>query len=319
MQLNDDITCIDTHQIRSGLAASYLIGHAGHYAFIETGTSLSVPSLLQELDARGIDRAKVDYVMPTHVHLDHAGGAGALMQALPAARLVVHPRGARHLIDPSKLIAGATAVYGEDMMHRMYGEIVPVPESRVIVAAVDGKRDDVIDLGGRKLVLVDAPGHARHHYAVWDALSRGWFTGDSFGVSYRDFDYNGQHYLIPTTTPVQFEPEVWLQTLDRLLAPDPQYMYLTHFGRVDQVAQLTEDLRRNLQAYPRIARELAGAPDLHQRLQVALMRHHLDELSQIDHPMPELKVQELLRFDVDLNAQGLEVWLARQANAGNRA
>lgn len=319
MQLNDDITCIDTHQIRPGLAASYLIGDAGHYAFIDTGTSLSVPSLLQVLDARGIDRTQIDYVMPTHVHLDHAGGAGALMQALPKARLVVHPRGARHLVDPSKLIAGAVAVYGEHAVRRMYGEIVPVPESRVMVAAVDGEHDHVIDLGGRKLLLVDAPGHARHHYVIWDALSRGWFTGDSFGVSYREFDYEGQHYLIPTTTPVQFEPDAWLHTLDRLLSANPQYMYLTHYGRVGKVQRLARDLRRNLQAYPRIARELVGTPDLHTRLQVALMRHHLDELSQIDHPMPELKVQELLRFDMDLNSQGLEVWLARQAAAGTQA
>lgn len=314
-QLNDDITCIDTEQQRTGLAASYLIGHAGRYAFIDTGTSLSTPSLLQVLDDKGIAREQVDYVMPTHVHLDHAGGAGALMQALPNARLVMHPRGARHMIDPTRLIEGAAAVYGSDGVRRMYGEIVPVPEARVDIVEVGEGREVTFDLGGRRLVLVDAPGHARHHYVIWDALSRGWFTGDTFGVSYREFDWDGRHYLIPTTTPVQFDPSAWLQSLERLLAESPKYMYLTHYGRVGNVEQMAETLRRDLAAYQRIAREQADTPDVHARLTAALMQHHIDELSRLDHPMPEIRARKLLAFDTELNAQGLEVWLARQSKA----
>lgn len=318
-QLNDDITCIDTEQVRPGLAASYLVGHGGRYAFIETGTSLSTSSLLQVLDDKGIAREQVDYVMPTHVHLDHAGGAGALMQALPHARLVIHPRGARHMIDPARLIEGATAVYGSEGVRRMYGEIVPVAEARVVVAELGDGREFTVELGGRPLVLVDAPGHARHHYVVWDALSRGWFTGDTFGVSYRDFDWDGRHFLLPTTTPVQFEPEAWLQTLKRLMAESPKYMYLTHYGRVGNPGQMAQDLRRDLGAYQRLAREQAGTPDLHARLAAALMRHHLDELSRLDHPMPEIRARQLLAFDIELNAQGLAVWLARQSKVGASA
>ncbi len=315
-QLNDDIICIDTEQQRPGLAASYLIGHAGRYAFIDTGTSLSAPSLLQVLDDQGIGRGQVDYVMPTHVHLDHAGGAGALMQALPNARLVIHPRGARHMINPTQLIAGATAVYGSEGVRRMYGEIVPVPEVRVVVAEVGEGREVTFDLGGRSLRLIDVPGHARHHYAIWDALSRGWFTGDSFGVSYREFDWDGRHYLIPTTTPVQFDPQAWLQTLKRLLAESPQYMYLTHYGRIGNVEAMAQALRDSLGAYQRIAHEQADTPDRHTRLTAALMRYHLDELSHLDHPMPEIRARQLLAFDTELNAQGLEVWLARQQKTG---
>ena len=117
--------------------------------------------------------------MPTHVHLDHAGGAGTLMQALPSAKLVMHPRGAQHMINPSKLIAGATAVYGAAAVQKMYGDMVAVPESRVIVAE-DGFK---LDLNGRELEFIHTPGHANHHYSIWDSLSRGFFTGDTFGLS----------------------------------------------------------------------------------------------------------------------------------------
>lgn len=308
-----DITCIDTEQQRRGLAACYLVGHGGRYGFIDTGTSLSLPALLAVLQARGIDRAQVDYVMPTHVHLDHAGGAGALMQALPNARLVIHPRGARHLIDPSRLIDGAVAVYGADAVRRMYGDIVPVPEARVIVADVEDGKTFELDLGGRRLEFIDAPGHARHHYVIWDALSCGWFTGDTFGISYREFDWNGCHFLIPTTTPVQFEPDAWRQTLAQLMARQPRWMYLTHYGRVGDTERLAEDLRRGLDVYTRLADGDAGAD--HDALMAALTRHHLDELSLLDHPMAEIRARELLAFDMDLNAQGLQVWRARRRKA----
>jgi glyoxylase-like metal-dependent hydrolase (beta-lactamase superfamily II) len=311
-QLDDGIVCIDTEQHRPQMAAFYLIGGDGHYAFVESGTSLSVPGLLQTLEALGVERGAVDYVMPTHVHLDHAGGAGALLRALPNARLVVHPRGARHMIDPSQLIAGATAVYGPEAMRATYGEIQPVPESRVVVADVAPDRDFELMLGERRLQFIDAPGHARHHYAIWDEASRGWFTGDVFGLVYRDFDTADGHYLIPTTSPVQFDPEAWNATLDRLLGRAPAHVYLTHYGCVDTVPALAGDLREGLVAYQRIARRHADASDRHVRIHSALMAYHLDLLRARRHPMAEARARELLEMDVEINTQGLEVWLDRQ-------
>jgi glyoxylase-like metal-dependent hydrolase (beta-lactamase superfamily II) len=311
--LNDGIVCIDTVQHRPRMAACYLIGSDGRYAFVESGTSLSVRLLLEALDELNVPREAVDYVMPTHVHLDHAGGAGALMRALPNARLVVHPRGARHMIDPSVLIAGATAVYGEDAMRATYGEILPVPESRVIVADVTADRDFELQLGRRRLLFIDAPGHARHHYAIWDEASRGWFTGDVFGLSYREFDHAGRNYLIPTTSPVQFDPVAWETTLARILAPHPEHIYLTHYSRVDAVGELADDLRAGLAAYRRIARANAGAQDRHARLYEQLMDFHLGQLRERGSPLAEARARELLDMDVEINAQGLEVWLDREA------
>ncbi|HET7161778.1 MAG TPA: MBL fold metallo-hydrolase [Rhodanobacteraceae bacterium] len=311
-QLNDDIVCIDTGQHRPQMAACYLVGGDGHYAFVESGTSLSVPGLLDTLEELGVDRGAVDYVMPTHVHLDHAGGAGALLRKLPNARLVIHPRGARHMIDPSQLIAGATAVYGSEAMRSTYGEIVPVPESRVIVADVAPDRDFELLLGNRRLQFIDAPGHARHHYAIWDEASRGWFTGDVFGLSYREFDSEDGNYLVPTTSPVQFDPEAWNATLDRLLGKSPAHVYLTHYGRVDAVPELVRDLRQGLVAYQRIARMHADAPDRHARLYGDLMDFHLDQLRARGNPVSEARARELLDIDVEINAQGLEIWLDRR-------
>jgi glyoxylase-like metal-dependent hydrolase (beta-lactamase superfamily II) len=315
--LNDDILTIDTEQVRPQLAACYLIRGGDRYAFVECGTSLSVPAILHVLSERGVARDAVDYVMPTHVHLDHAGGAGALMRELPNARLVIHPRGARHMIDPSRLIAGATAVYGADFMRRMYGEIVPVPEERVIVADVGPERDFSLALGDREFLFIDVPGHARHHYAVWDELSRGWFTGDTFGISYRDFDAPGQSpYMLPTTTPVDFDPPAWEHSLQRLLDKQPAHMYLTHYGRVDDVAARAADLRRGLADYQRMARELADAPARHARLRARLLDYHVQQLRDLHHPLPEARIRELLAPDSEINAQGLEVWLDRQKRAG---
>jgi glyoxylase-like metal-dependent hydrolase (beta-lactamase superfamily II) len=313
--LNDGIVCIDTAQHRPRMAACYLIGGDGHYAFVESGTSLSVPLLLDTLDGLGVPRKAVDYVMPTHVHLDHAGGAGALMRELPNAQLVIHPRGARHMIDPSVLIAGATAVYGESMMRATYGEILPVPKERVLVADVAPDRDFDLQLGGRTLKFIDAPGHARHHYAIWDAASRGWFSGDVFGLSYREFDHAGRNYLMPTTSPVQFDPVAWPLTLDRMLTVQPAHVYLTHYSRIDAVAALADDLRAGLVAYQRIARVHVTAPDRHARIYADLMEFHLDQLRTRGNPLPEARQRELLDMDVEINTQGLEVWLDREAGA----
>lgn len=301
------ITCVDTLQERPGLACCYLVQRGDDYAFVEAGTAHGVPRLLALLDARGIARERVRYVIPTHVHLDHAGGVGVLMRALPEAKLVAHPRGARHLIDPSKLIAGASAVYGADAVQQMYGEIAPVPESRVIVAD-DSHR---LPFGDGELLFVDTPGHARHHFSIWDAESRGFFTGDTFGLSYRDFDGPEGPFLFPTTTPVQFEPDAWMQTLDRYLSFKPQRIYLTHYGVVENVEKLARDLREGIQRYVAIGERLKTAPQRHEALREALTQDALAVLKAQRNPTPEAKARELLVFDMELNAQGLGVWLDR--------
>src|ERR1700761_4677571 len=182
--MNHGIHTIDTGFVRPRFDAAYLLVENGRAAFIDCGTNYAVPRMLEALAQAGLSTAEVDWLILTHVHLDHAGGAGKLMAHLPNARLVVHPRGARHMIDPSQLWAGASAVYGEDVMETTYGRLQPIPAERVIEAP-DGH---VVLLAGRPLLCLDTPGHARHHLSVYDERANACFTEDTFGLSYREFD-----------------------------------------------------------------------------------------------------------------------------------
>lgn len=307
MSVAHGIHTIDTAFQRDHFDAAYLVVHEGRGAFIDCGTSHSLPNLLAAVEAAGLQPADIDWLILTHVHLDHAGGAGALMERLPNARLVVHPRGAQHMIDPTRLVAGATAVYGEAEIARSYGRIVPVPAARVVVAE-EGHR---VSLAGRELLCVDTPGHARHHFCVWDAASRSWFTGDTFGLSYRELDHEGRAFILPTSSPVQFEPEAMHASIERLMREAPEAMYLTHYGRVEDTARLAIDLHEQIDATVAIARRCDGEPDRHQLLVDALGALYVARLRLQGNPVPAGEVLRVLGMDIELNAQGLACWLDR--------
>ena len=308
--LVENIACIDTGYYRPNLAACYLINHGGVAAFVDTGTYYSVPRLLETLKIKNIPKANVAYVMPTHVHLDHAGGVGELMRQLPNASLVVHPRGARHLIDPQKLTASAVSVYGEEAFKESFGQLIPVPEERVIIA----EDETSLDLNGRSLLFLDTPGHARHHYSVYDETSNGFFTGDTFGLSYRELDYKDSSYIFPTTTPVQFDPEAWHDSIDRYLTYNPQRMYLTHFSMVGNVPKLAEELHRKIDKLVEIAREADGARNRHQRILEAMTNFLMMDAMSTNPSVNLNDCRALYALDLELNTQGLEVWLDREAS-----
>lgn len=311
--LGDGIHAIDTGFQRDRFDAAYLVVDGGRAAFIDTGTRHALPRLLGALSCLGLGVDAVDWVIPTHVHLDHAGGVGPLMQALPAATLLVHPRGARHMIDPSALYQGALAVYGQAEMDRAYGELVGVDATRVRTSE-DGMH---VTLGGRRLELIDTPGHALHHHCIWDPVSRGWFTGDTFGLSYREFDTaDGRAWIQPTTTPVQFQPGPLRQSIERLLARSPACMYLTHYGRVQDVPALGAQLLSLLDEVVSLGRSLAPMADpaaRHTALSEGLRQLYRRSLRAHGCTLTEARIDELLALDVELNAQGMGVWLDREA------
>lgn len=310
------IHALDADYLRPGLAAMHLLIQDGRAAIIDTGTQRSAPLVLAALEGLGLGPEDLELVIVTHVHLDHAGGAGALLASCPNARLVVHPKGARHMIDPGRLIDGSIAVYGEARFHALYGEIIPAPAERVMEAP-DGFR---LDFRGRELAFLDTPGHARHHFCVWDPASRGLFTGDSFGLSYREFDVAERPFIFPTTTPVQFEPDAMHATLDRLAALDPAAAYLTHFGRVTGIAGLAAELHRLVDDFVHLARAAAGAGgERHARMKSAMGRLLLDRLRSHGCELAEDRVFALLENDLELNCQGLAIWMDREArNAGQQ-
>ena len=305
------IFAIDCEYMRPGLAASHLIVEAGRAAFVDVGTTLSVPYLLAALDELGIAREAVDYVFLTHVHLDHAGGAGALMQAVPNAKAVLHPRGAPHLIDPETLIAASKAVYGEESYRRLYGDIVPIAAERVIVT----KDQQRIALAGRPFEFIHTPGHALHHQCIVDLDHASLFSGDTFGISYRELDSAQGAFIIPTTTPTQFDPDQLIASIDRQLSYRPESIYLMHYSRVTEIARLGADLKQQVREVADIARRNANAPDP----KAAIVRDMRDSWRarawRHGTTLSEAEVDELLATDLELNAQGLVVWLGRQKRA----
>lgn len=311
--LGAGVHAVDTGFQRDRFDAAYLLVDeaSGRAAFVDTGTNHAVPRLLAALGALGLQRDAVDWVIPTHVHLDHAGGAGLLMRELPQARLVVHPRGARHMADPAALWAGATAVYGQAEMLRSYGELVPVAADRIDTTS-DGS---TLRVGTRELVFADTPGHARHHHCVWDAVSRGWFTGDTFGLSYRELDVEGRAWMLPTATPVQFDPPALRESIGRLLARDPACAYLTHYGRVGDVQRLGAQLLALLDDVVAMALAARDAADRHQRLKQGQLDLYVRSLAAHGCPLQTGEIAELLAMDLELNAQGIAVWLDRESRA----
>ncbi len=301
------ITCIDTMLAQPGRAACYLLVQDGKAAFIDTGTSHTVPFMLEILRMKNVPAEAVEYVIPTHVHLDHAGGAGVLMEELPNAKLVIHPRGAPHMIDPSRLVAGATEVYGEEDFRRHFGEIRAIDEQRVIVA------EDMfrLNLAGRVLTMVHTPGHARHHFCIYDEVSNGFFAGDTFGLSYKELDDENGAFIMPTTTPVQFDPEAWQDSLTRLLSYQPANMYLTHFGRVTEVSRLAQELRLDIENYAKIARQHRQASDRQEKICASLTGYLRKRLSTHKTTEDVNRLTDFLEYDLQLNTAGLEVWLQR--------
>ncbi|HMA88802.1 MAG TPA: MBL fold metallo-hydrolase [Burkholderiales bacterium] len=300
------ISAVDVLYERERLNAVHLLVERGRAAIIDSGTAHGAPRVLAALESLGIAPRDVDYVVLTHVHLDHAGGAGQLMARCPNAVLTAHPRGARHMIDPGRLLAATVRIYGEETTRRVYGEVLPVPAARVLETP-EGAR---ISLAGRELQFFDAPGHARHHVVLRDARTGHLFAGDTFGLSYRELDRDGMQFSFPTTSPSQFDPPALQRSIDRMLALEPQAIYVTHFGQVRDPVRLGADLRRLIDAHVALAERCrdAGAQ------RNALLRKGIAELLREESRRQgwTLADDELMRvfaIDVDLNAQGLEAWL----------
>jgi glyoxylase-like metal-dependent hydrolase (beta-lactamase superfamily II) len=301
------ITTIDAHYVRPGIASVQLLVQSGRAALIDTGTTRSLPFVEKALAAKGIAPSHVDYVIPTHVHLDHAGGAGAMMQAFPEATLVIHPLGKRHMIDPSRLWQGTLEVYGEGTARRLYGRVIPVEERR-IVTADDGF---AIDFNGRELHFMDTPGHARHHFCIIDKAHGVIFAGDTMGVSFRSFDGPNGPFVFPTSSPVQFEPERLHESVDRLMETDPRHIFVTHFGRFDASRRVADALHRQIDGYVSIATGMAEPVDVGE-LRTRIADYLFERAKSHGVPLPDDEIRAGLQMDARLNADGLAIWLQRR-------
>jgi glyoxylase-like metal-dependent hydrolase (beta-lactamase superfamily II) len=298
------IYAIDSGYVRARLAAIHLIVSEGRAAFVDTATQTSLPHALKALETLGLSPISIDYVILTHIHLDHAGGAGAMMPLFPNAKLVVHPRGAPHMVDPSKLMAGVEAVYGQENARRMYGELRPIPKERIIAAPDNFE----FQLGARSLLCIDTPGHARHHMAILDRESRGLFTGDTFGIAYHETNGAQRPFILPTTTPSQFDPEAMRSSILRMLTLQPEALYLTHFGQVGPPQALGDDLLRRIDAFVEIARRSKDAVDIPAAIEQALSAYIVAEAHADGCALSDQAILDVWAGDIELNAQGLALW-----------
>ena len=299
------ISALDSGFHRPRLDAIHLMLQDGHAAIIDTATTHSVPLVLEALAAKGLTAENVDYVILTHIHLDHAGGAGELMRIMPNARLVVHPRGSRHMADPAKLWAATVAVYGRELAERNYGVIVPIPTERII-EATDGLK---LDFRGRTLTLYDAPGHAKHHVVIHDSLSGHAFTGDIFGLGYEELLTDGKRYCFPTSSPTQFDPPAMHASVDRIVGLKPGAVYVTHYAQVKDVPRIATDLHRLIDAHADLADRAVAAglsgPARHAFLKDGVGKIITDERDRQGWRLSDAEVLRVFELDHELNAQGL--------------
>lgn len=300
------IHAIDAGYERPNLASIHFMIDSGAAAVIDTGTNYSVPRTLEALARKNIAPEQVEYVILTHIHLDHAGGAGELMARCPNATLTVHPRGARHMADPSKLWAATMEVYGPNKAREVYGEILPIPKERIIETSHDAE----ITLGERTLRFIDTPGHARHHVCIVDSKSGHVFAGDTFGISYRELDQDGRNFIIPTSSPVQFDPEPYHRSIDLIASYKPDRVYLTHFSQVHDAPRLAGRLHDLVDQHAALGLHYKDAGTEREALLTeGVTRIVLDEAERQGLRFPRDYVLEVMGVDIGLNAQGLISWL----------
>ena len=302
---HNGIFAFDAGYVRPLLVAIHLIESEGRAAFVDTANFEVLPQALAALASRGLGPDAVDYVILTHIHLDHAGGAGAMMEAFPNARLVVHPRGARHMIEPTRLMAGVEAVYGREQAQKLYGKLLPIAAGRI----VEAHDNTVLRLGSRELLCIDAPGHARHHIAVVDRRTGGIFTGDSFGISYREMDVDGRPLIFPSSSPTQFDPDEMRSSIERMLSFNPEAVYLAHFSRLAPAAELGRKVLALLDRYVAIALAASEAEEKTARIRDGLAALLLQEAHAHGCRLGDSEILDIWHLDLELNAQGLAFWL----------
>ena len=297
------ITVVDTLYTAKKVAAMYIMVQNDEVAIIETGTKHSIQYIQKALTQLSLTFENVKYIIPTHIHLDHAAGAGGLMKLCPNAKLIIHPRGAKHMVDPTKLIAGTIAVYGEQKFNELYGELTPIDENRIIIA------DDNYKLlfANRELTFIDTPGHASHHFCIFDSLSKLMFTGDTFGVSYREFDTNDNIFIFPTTTPVQFDPETLINSIDRIMSFNPAGICLTHFGVITPNEKIVNNLKEGINYFRDLANKYFTDPNAKDVIKGKMMNYLLDKLK-FNTTLSEDFCRKKLTMDVELNTQGIIFW-----------
>jgi glyoxylase-like metal-dependent hydrolase (beta-lactamase superfamily II) len=295
------VYCVESGYEGGGVVSAYLLRDGNEAAIVDTCHNGALEPVKRAFSELGVKHDEVKYIFLTHVHLDHAGGAGLFAREFPEAALVVHKRGERHLVNPSRLIASASGIYGESVMKRLYGDILPVRADRITTPRDGGE----FSVGGKTIVCFDTPGHALHHLAYKDVSSGAVFTGDAYGMSYAELVGPDGRCAILTTSPVQFDPHVMRISMRRIDGLANGEIYPTHFGRLSTGGGVSDSLYRQLDLYVEAA-ELA-------RGDIASIRTRLreifrEEASSQNCPCLASNFGRVTVTALELNAQGLAMW-----------
>lgn len=307
LYLGKRIHLIDGHDMgwkeRTG---TYVIEDA-ELTLVETGPSPSVPYIREGLAKLGYTTEQVKYIIVTHIHLDHAGGAGLLLRDCPNATIVVHPKGARHLVDPSRLIDGARAVYGEQF-ESLFEPIVPVPQDRLITKA-DG---ETLWIGPDcVLEFMDSPGHAKHHFSIYDPVSNGMFTGDTAGVHYPQLHQDGIDLFLPSTSPNQFDPDETLGSIQRYKEKKLERIYFGHFGMTERVEDVYNQISEWLPVFVREGEEVLATGHTHNDLAKRLFERVKAALRERGVP-DDHAVYEVISLDLSVCSMGIVDYLQKK-------
>ena len=300
-----NIFCFDANYFRKNFAAIHFVNQNNKILIVDTATNHSAKRFLKTLQNMSISPESVEWIVLTHVHLDHAGGAGLLMKMCPNAQLAVHPRGVRHMVNPEKLWASVISVYGEKEAENQYGQLIPVDENRV-VAVGEG---EVIRFQNRRLQIFDAPGHANHHIVIFDEESKSFFTGDAFGIAYPELTSEDGEFIFISSTPTQFEPVKFDATIKKILEQKPKSCFLTHFSKITNIEKNGYELLKQINEYVTITQQVRNNHENQQeRIRVELFELLYKKAKKVNLNISKHEFGNLLSLDLSLNAQGLEYW-----------
>ncbi|HAQ07659.1 MAG TPA: MBL fold metallo-hydrolase [Bacillus bacterium] len=303
-QLTEKVFLIDDLDLGMAERTGTYVLMENKITLVETSASPSVPHILKGLKALGINPLDVAYIIVTHIHLDHAGGAGMMMEHCPNAKVVVHPKGARHLANPSRLILGAKAVYGEKF-NELFHPILPVPEDRILIK----KDGDLLELGEElTLLFIDTPGHANHHFSIYHPSSKGIFSGDTAGIFYPQIYKEGIELYLPSTSPNQFDPEKMLQSIERYKELGVERIFFGHYGMSENPTEAFRQVGSWLDSFIQEAKIVVSDNEntseqvelIAQRLYTKITAHLLQQGFADTHP-----IYELLKLDTKVSAMGL--------------
>jgi glyoxylase-like metal-dependent hydrolase (beta-lactamase superfamily II) len=302
---------IDSLYVREGVGAIYLLlePKTKKFLLVDCGTAHSVALVEKAAQKLGTSLQNLEAIFLTHVHLDHGAGAGAFMQKAKDAKLYVHPKGARHIIDPSRLLETAEDFY-KDPVQKLFGDVVGCPEDRVLEA----QNDQILDFYGRKLQVHFSPGHAKHHMSLWDIENKLYFAGDTAGIVYPNWSGEKFFALLPTS-PTDFDPDLWRKTAKEIREKAPKKIFITHFGGVENVKNLLFQVENCLQKLIFIAlenRKEARGEARTKAINNSIAKMMQEELSAIDPSFQKNKIDSWFQKDYHIAASGLDHWLTKQ-------